>query len=50
MSADLAAVAPGLAAADKPVVINVAGVTAIDTAGLRWLMQLTGESRAGAGP
>ena len=43
--ADVQALADGLAAAGVPVVINVAAVTAMDAAGLRWLMRLTREVR-----
>jgi anti-anti-sigma factor len=42
---DVQALADGLAAAGLPVVINVAAVTSMDAAGLRWLMRLTREVR-----
>ena len=42
---DVESLGQGLAAATDPVVINVAGVTSIDPAGLRWLMHLTGAAR-----
>jgi len=43
--ADVEALARALAAEHEPVVINVAAVTRMDTAGLRWLMRLTQEAR-----
>ncbi len=43
--ADVEALAQGLAAAREPVVINVAAVTSMDAAGLRWVMRLTQEAR-----
>jgi anti-anti-sigma factor len=43
--ADVEALARGLAATRDPVVINVSAVTAMDAAGLRWVMRLTQEAR-----
>jgi|tagenome__1003787_1003787.scaffolds.fasta_scaffold20934504_2 anti-anti-sigma factor len=43
--ADAEALSRGLAATKDPVVINVSAVTAMDTAGLRWVMRLTQEAR-----
>ena len=43
--ADVEALAHGLAAAHEPVVVNVSAVTAMDAAGLRWVMRLTQEAR-----